>query len=84
LWYKWEERIVYFHEDGAYKPFARPWAGGPISLEKREGEQLNVLEPEEIEAFGKILRVMLRYEPKERAGAGEVLQLLLAVLKGSM
>jgi hypothetical protein len=29
-----------------------------------------------------MLRAVLRYEPRERTGAGEVLQLLLAVLKG--
>jgi serine/threonine protein kinase len=33
MWYKWEERIGYFHKDGCPKPSARQWAGGPISLE---------------------------------------------------
>lgn len=82
-WSRWEKRPDYFAEDGTFQPTSgfNEAMKKPMDLKARledlvRGSREDLLKPEEMVAFEKILRGMLRFEPKERISANEVTQLL--------
>jgi serine/threonine-protein kinase SRPK3 len=74
-WSRWEKRSDYLVEDGTFTGDKRTVG---LNL-KSHLQYLSALsEPDEVAAFEKMLRAMLRLEPKERVSADEVVRMLLS------
>lgn len=84
-WEKWEQRVYYFEEDGTKKTEnldesyreVKPLVARLRSMRSRppaarEAEQVDGKEMAELQ---KLLERCLRYEPKERATAEEILRM---------
>lgn len=82
-WGRWEKRPDYSAEDGMFQPTSgfNEAMKKPMDLKVRledlvRGSREDILGPEEVVAFERILRGMLRFELRERISANEITQLL--------